>query len=77
VNRDAMRIYKQHKVSGRRGLARKIGVELRTDEDVRIEAIQAEIKERRAARQTKKQIAKEMNLNLWAVQYHIQHSERQ
>jgi hypothetical protein len=60
-------------VSGRRGLARKLGVELRTDEDIRIEAIQTEIKRRRAAGQTKKQIAKEMNLNFWAVHYHIQH----
>ncbi len=67
VNRDAMKIYKHHKVSGRRGLARKLGVDLKTDEDRRIEAIQTEIQTRRAAGQTKKQIAKEMNLNFWAV----------
>src|SRR5205814_1874775 len=35
VNRDVCAIYKSNGVCGRKGLARKLGIELRTDEDKR------------------------------------------
>jgi hypothetical protein len=72
-----MKIYKQHKVSGRRGLARKLGVELRTDEDIRVDEIRTQIQQLRRTGVTKMQVAKEMGLTFSAVCHHIKASRRQ
>ena len=65
INRDTDRIYHLEGVSGRRGLARKLGVTIPTA----AEQTRAEIR-RRAAGQTWRRIASDMRMTFAAVDHH-------
>lgn len=74
VNRDTWKIYKMHGVSGRKGLAKKLGVKL---PDTEGEKIRERIRELRAAGMTWPGIAKEMGMSFRAVEWHAKVIRRQ
>jgi DNA-binding NarL/FixJ family response regulator len=67
VNRDTWKIYKMHGVSGRKGLAKKLGVKLPDSEG---EKIRERMREFREQGMTWPGIAREMGMKMQAVEWH-------
>jgi DNA-binding NarL/FixJ family response regulator len=79
LNRDTQALYRAHNVKGygqqaRRSLAQKLG---QTLPPTQADRTREEIHRRRQAGQSLKQIAHEMHLNYWAVDYHVKALRKQ
>ena len=72
MNAESNKIYRAHGVQGRRGLEAKLGVTITPFKSRR-----TEIRARRAAGQTYKQIAADLGISFWTVHNHVKALKRQ